>query len=413
MQHPKMKYTYVGIDSHKDTHTAVFLDCFFDKLGEIEFNNLPSEFGAFLSEAEKLRQDGTELLFGLEDTSCYGRSLMMFLKNNDQPVKHVNPLLVARERRNRNMLEKTDSVDAECAARVLLSKLGTLPDAAPEDEYWVLRTLVIRRDFIVRNNVALKNHLHDLLTQHYPNYRRFFHHIDCDSSLAFFYEYPSPSALERTTFEGLTALLWEHSRGQFGEKKAKQIWDSREDTAVPFQEVRDDAVRSTIRQLRFNLAELEQAEKSLATFLPTFETTLTTMNGISVIIASQLLSCIGDIKKFSTPAKLARYAGVAPVTYASGKNALQFANQRGNRELNSIFFKLALRLSFPSGKSGTVVNPFFYEYYNKKLSDGKTKRQALKCVQRRLVNIVWTMLTHGEEYVNPPTYEVEKKAVGA
>jgi len=306
-------------------------------------------------------------------------------------------------------MEKTDSVDGECAARVLLSKFSELPDAAPEEQYWILKTLTVRRDFIIKNNVALKNHLHTLLMQHYPNYRRFFHHIDCDTSLAFFYEYPSPAALERITVEALTGFLSEHSRGQFGESKARQIWDSIEDTAVPFQEVRDNAVRSTIRQIRFNLTELEQVDASLARFLPTFDTTLTTMNGINVVIASQLLSCIGDIKKFSTPAKLARYAGIAPVTYASGKKDLQFANQRGNRKLNSIFYKLAFRLSFPSGKANTVINPFFYEYYNKKLADGKTKRQALKCVQRRLVNIIWTMLTNGEEYVNPPTYEVEKE----
>ena len=54
-------------------------------------------------------------------------------------------------------------------------------------------------------------------------------------------------------------------------------------------------------------------------------------------------------------------------------------------------------------------NHFFYEYYHRKLSEGKTKRQALKCLQRRLVNIIWAMLTHGEEYVNPPMFEMPKE----
>jgi hypothetical protein len=40
------------------------------------------------------------------------------------------------------------------------------------------------------------------------------------------------------------------------------------------------------------------------------------------------------------------------------------------------------------------------------MSEGKTKRQALKCVQRRLVNIIWTMLTNNEEYVNPPVLDM-------
>jgi len=135
MEHPKMLYTYVGVDSHKDTHTAVFIDCFFEKLGELSFKNLPSEFAAFLSEAEKFKAHGTEFLFGLEDTSSYGRTLTAFLTGSGQNVKHVNALLVARERKNQNITQKTDSVDAQCAARVLLSKLNELPDAVPDNKF--------------------------------------------------------------------------------------------------------------------------------------------------------------------------------------------------------------------------------------------------------------------------------------
>ena len=115
------------------------------------------------------------------------------------------------------------------------------------------------------------------------------------------------------------------------------------------------------------------------------------------------------IRKFSTPAKLARYAGVAPVSHASGKKDIQLANQRGDRELNSLFYNLAVRISFTAGTTHKVINPFFYDYYHRKLSESKTKRQALKCVQRRLVNIIWTMLTHNEDYVNPPMYNLPKE----
>ena len=96
MKHPKMQYTYVGIDSHKNTHTAVFLDCFFDKLGEITFDNLPSAFCEFLSKASEYKIDGTEFLFGLEDTNSFGRLLTIFLIDNCQQVKHVNAHLVAK-----------------------------------------------------------------------------------------------------------------------------------------------------------------------------------------------------------------------------------------------------------------------------------------------------------------------------
>jgi transposase len=187
--------------------------------------------------------------------------------------------------------------------------------------------------------------------------------------------------------------------------KAQAILDGLEDTTIPFQDLRDSAVQSTIRQIEYNQQELIHLESTLAEVLEWFDTTLTSMNGIDVVSASQILSCIGDIKRFSTPAKLARYAGIAPVPYSSGKKDLYFSSERGNRELNSLFHQLAIRLIATIGPTKKVLNPLFYEYYHKKISDGKTKKQALKCVQRRLVNIIWRMLTFREEYVNPPMYD--------
>lgn len=88
-------------------------------------------------------------------------------------MKHVNAAYVSSERKAQNVVNKTDSVDAECAARVLLSRFDQLPEADPQDKYWVLSNLVARRNSIVRMNISLKNHLHSFLTSHYPSYSKF------------------------------------------------------------------------------------------------------------------------------------------------------------------------------------------------------------------------------------------------
>ncbi|MCL2412323.1 MAG: IS110 family transposase [Treponema sp.] len=405
MTHPKMLYTYVGIDSHKNAHTAVFINCFFEKIGELNFRNCQSHFETFFKRAQVHRPEGGTLMFGMEDCASFGLMLTKFLVGKEQSVKHVNALLVARERKNRNISEKSDSIDAECAARVLLSKFGELPEAEPDDTYWVLRSLVARRLLLVRHRSAAKNYLHSLLTHQYPNYRDYFENVDCKTSLAFLEQYPSPSTLKNTTVEELAAFLEIPSNKTVGLPKAKQILATLPDTTVQFQEVRDSVVQSAVRQVQFCIKEIDQLEDSISGFLKKFDCTLTSMAGIDTVTAAQLRSCIGDIKRFPTPAKLARYAGIAPVNYGSGKRDLQFANQRGNRELNAIFFWLAVRLSMPMGGNHYITNSFFYNYYQRKISEGKTKRQALKCVERRLVNIIWTMLTNNEEYVNPPVIE--------
>jgi len=406
MLHPKMEYVYVGIDSHKDTHCAVALNCFFEKLGEITFPNAPSEFEDFFQAAQKFKLKGTKLAFGLEDVSAYGRSLTVFLTGKKQLVKHVNASLVASERKSRNILHKTDSEDAECAARVLLNRFDQLPDADPQDKYWVLSNLVTRRRSIIKMNTALKNHLHAFLTSHYPSYHKFFVNIDCNSSLIFFEKYPSPSKLEGVTVQELAELLEEHSNRRLKLEKAGQILECVRkdgDTRVQYQEARDLSVKSTINQINNNLKEIESIDTILEDFLEHFEYKLQSMRGIDTVMAASLIAEIGDISRFPTPAKLARYSGVAPVTYSSGKTDVQYSNERGNRVLNSIFFRLAVIVTMTAGRYKKIVNPFFYNYYHKKISEGKTKRQALKCVQRRLVNIIWSMMTNRTEYINPPT----------
>lgn len=177
-----------------------------------------------------------------------------------------------------------------------------------------------------------------------------------------------------------------------------------------YQEAQDQAVRSTINQIKNNLQEIASIDAILEDFLEHFDYKLQSMRGIDNVTAANLIAEIGDISRFSTPAKLARYSGVAPVTYSSGKSSLQYANQRGNRTLNAIFFSLAVVVTMTVGRHKKIINPFFYHYYHKKISEGKTKRQALKCVQRRLVNIIWSMMTYKTEYINPPTQDFPKEA---
>lgn len=405
MMHPKMKYTYVGLDNHKDTHTAVFLNCFCEKIGELTLSTSPSGFPQFLQESGEFLLEGTEFAFGFEDVTAYGRSLVKFLAEQGYLVKHVNASLVATERNGRNVLMKTDSIDAECVARVLLNRFDELPLASPSDKLWTLKSLVARRESMVKINGILKNHLHNLIYETYPSYHCFFNDVSCQSSLAFYEAYPSPSCLMESSVEELAALLQAASKGLVGEKKALQIWNAVEQNKVlpsEYEATRNITIRSTVAQLQLSIDGINALEDELSFFLDFFDYPLTSMKGIDTVTAAKIISEIGDIGRFRSAAALASYAGVAPVTYASGMTDIQYANKRGNRVLNEIFFRLAMGFICLRGTQKVAVNPFFYDYYHQKLAEGKTKKQALKCVQRRLVNIIYNMMKHKEDYINPP-----------
>jgi transposase len=402
--HPKMMHVYVGVDVHRQTHTAVILNCFFEKLGEITFQNKPSAFPAVMKDVKKHLSSGITPIFGLEDVGSYGRELAVFLIGKKEKVKYVNATLTYTERKNQNALHKTDAYDAECVAKVLLSKLDTLPDAQPNDLYWALSEMVTKRHSLVKSCMALKNQVHNYISHHYPSYKKFFAVFEGKTSLQFWEKYPSPSRLKGVSVEELTMFLKENSHNMYTKKKAKEILDYIEkdgDTTAEYQSMRDFIVITAIKQIKENQRIIKSIEEEIQNILPLFNCKLETMPGISYVTASALLSEIGDINRFSSPAKLAKYAGIAPVQYSSGQSDNNFSNRRGNRNLNQILFFLAVSQCNDHGSKGGAVNSIFAEYYKKKISEGKTKKQAIKCVMRRLVNIIYRMIKQNEEYKMP------------
>ena len=252
----------------------------------------------------------------------------------------------------------------------------------------------------------IKNSLHALLGHNYPSYKKFFARLTAQSAIAFYETYPSARHLENVSVEELALFLKTASKGQNSIKKAELILTAVENDNVPvneFQDAQDFNILSLIRQIKNNLDELDEVNKQIEKLLNHFDLPLRSMKGIDVLTEAKIISEIGDISRFKNAAALAKYAGVAPVTYASGMSALQMANARGNRKLNDIFFKIALTTITPFGTNKVLVHPIFYDYYQKKISEGKTKMQALKCVQRRLVNIIYNMMKHQRPYENLET----------
>jgi transposase len=157
MRHYKEKHIYIGVDVHKDTHTGVIINCWNEKLDEITFPNIPSAFGSFLQRVKKHVKKGFTPIFGLEDVGGVGRSLALYLLEQLTIVKAVNSALSYSERKSYPTTQKSDSWDAECVARVLLSKLDILPDANPQDIYWTIGQLMSRRTGLIKAHIALKN----------------------------------------------------------------------------------------------------------------------------------------------------------------------------------------------------------------------------------------------------------------
>ncbi len=407
--HYKTKYVYIGVDLHKETHTAVVIDCWNEILAEIQIENKPSAFQKLIDEVNK-HANGLTPVFGLEDVGGFGRSLAVFLLEKGQMVKEVNSALSYAQRMSHASTKKNDAWDAYCVAYVLLSKLNSLPDANPQDSYWTLAQLVNRRDALVKSLTTLTNQLHEQLPRHYPSYKKFFCKVAGKTALAFWSEFPAPHLLNGVTAEKLAELLREHSHNSCSTNKAQTILDLIEkdgDTKREYQETRNFIVNSIVRDISFKQKELLQVEKQLKKMVELFGYKLETMPGINTVTAAALISQIGDIKRFRNSDKLANFAGIAPIKFSSAGKGKDQKSKQGNRELHGIFFFLAIQQVQVAKGSKMPRNPVVYEYYLRKVKEGKTKMQALVCVMRRLVNIIYSMMKHKTAYILPTLQKEE------
>jgi transposase len=408
--HEKQKHIYVGVDLHKQHHVAVVINCWQEKLKEIKFENKPSAFPTFLLDIDKLIEEGITPVFGLEDVGGYGRSLAQFLTDHGQVVKEVNPALSYAERKSHMTTQKSDSWDAECVARILLNQLNHLPDAKPNDLFWSIQQLVTRRNALVKAQGALKNQLHIQLNHHYPSYKKFFSEVDGKTALAFWDRYPSPSCLEGVSVKQLTTFLLEVSNNTCSVKKANEILKlMKEDgnTTKEHQETRNFLVESTVRHILFGKQEIGKVERELKELMSLLDFQLDSMPGIDLVTASALIAEIGDVRRFPNANKLARFAGIAPVYFGSGGKGKEQKSKQGNRALHALFYNLSVQQVQVAKGSKLPRNPVFHAYYQRKLKEGKTKGQALVCIMRRLVNIVYGMMKHKTAYKLPIVQEKE------
>ena len=111
---------------------------------------------------------------------------------------------------------------------------------------------------------------------------------------------------------------------------------------------------------------------------------LLVLPGCGALSAAKLLGEIGPIDRFDTDAQLARHAGVAPLEASSGKYRRHRLDRGGNRQLNCALHRIAI--------TQARVHPPARAYLERKQAEGKSRREALRCLKRQLARTVYTTL---------------------
>ena len=332
----------IGVDPHKHTHTAAAVDAATGELrGEQTTRAREHGHERLLAWACRL---GSQRLWALEDCRHVSGSLERFLLARGERVVRVPPRLMGQARRSSRERGKSDAVDALAVARAALRE-PSLPAArlaGPERE---IRLLHDHRADLVAERTRIQNrlrwHLHDLDPE-----------IDIPAH-----------ALDRQ--------LWLNRLG-------RRLARHEQTTHVRIS-------RELVARCRQLSRRIDELERELATLLRTHAAALLDLPGCGTLTAAQLIGEVAGITRFATDAKLAKHAGAAPLPASSGQRQRHRLNRHGNRQLNCALHRIAI--------TQARTHPPARAYLERKQAEGKSRREALRCLKRHLARTIHHTLT--------------------
>jgi transposase len=336
----------IGVDPHKQTHTAVATDLLGRPQGERTEPAKQDGFGELLMWA---RRHDSERVWVIEDCRHVSGPFERFLLDHGETVVRLPPRLMADARQSVRERGKSDPIDALAVARAALREgLETLPTARLSGPELEIRLLVVHRERLVQARTRLINELRWQLHDLWP-------------------EWEIPKRC-------LTAAKWQQ---KVTHKLARMQRTARVRIA-----------RDEIGRIRDLTAEIDALHRDLTVLVTETAPQLLTERGMGVLIAAKLIGEIAGIDRFKTDAKLARLAGCAPVPVSSGKTDRYRLDRGGNRQLNHAVHMLAI--------TKIIHDPETAIYIAKQRSRGKTNREAMRCLKRHLIRRIYRLLT------NPP-----------
>ena len=139
-------------------------------------------------------------------------------------------------------------------------------------------------------------------------------------------------------------------------------------------------------------AQMRASKKRIRDAVTASGTSLCNIRGIGPIGAAIILGAVGDITRFPTAGHFASYNATAPIDASSGERRRHRLNPRGNRRLNhALHIAAVTQLRYPNEGR---------DYYDKKIAEGKTSKEAIQALKRRISNVVYRHLVADTRHIN-------------
>lgn len=335
-----------GIDTHLDTHTAAVLS---DRGALVAVAQFPATPAGYCSLREWMAGFGQVAAVGIEGTGAYGAGVTRSLRDAGIEVIEVD----RPDRSARRRAGKSDPLDAENAARAVLSGRAGGSPKARDGQVEALRVLQITRTAAIKHRSDTMRRIKTLLITAPDGIRENLRHL-------------TDAALITAT----ASLRPNHTAAAGGDIAA----------ALKL------ALRTLASEHRALTAQIEHLDRIIEPLVRAINPALLDTPGVGPHVAAQLLITAGDNpERLRSEAAFAMLCGAAPLPASSGKTTRHRLNRSGDRQANTALWRIAItRMSH---------DPRTREYVTRRTQEGLTKREIIRCLKRAIARQLYPLLT--------------------
>lgn len=376
---------YVGIDISKYKHDF----CIISNTGEIivdnySFENNKKGFQELLEMLKPYNKSKVHIAF--EATGHYSMNLELFLIDKGYSFMKMNPLIIHQFLKARSLRRtKTDKADALTITQYLMS-VPYKPNSNSLYNIYSLKSLCRTRELLIKERSKFAVLLTNELDKSFPELKPFFNNNFSATLLYILEKYKNNSHMSLMRDYDAIRMV---SHGKFSYAKFAKLKELAKNS-VGYHDQNSDLLISTYISIYNDLNDkINPIDKQISTIIKELNPRMLTIPGLGEISAASILAEYGDIKNFSSPAKMLAFAGLEPSVIQSGTIS---SNGKMVKHGSS-------HLRYSIMNTAMIVLRYshtFYDYYLKKRSEGKCHRVALSHVCKKLIRVIYSL----EKYNN-------------
>jgi transposase len=322
----------IGIDTHKEAHAAVAINGLGARLGAMTLLASSRGYHEMESWAQSL---GPVRAFGIEGTGSYGAGLARFLHERGHNVIEVN----RPNRQIRHQHGKNDPLDAENAARAVLSGQARAAPKSGTSSVEMIRHLKVARDTAVKSRTQAMVTLKTIIVN-------------------------APAAL-RESLDGLTGKM----------TLIRHLAALRPGAMTSPTASAKATLRALARRWLMLDAEIKSHDADLDALTTACAPTLKEAHGMSTGTAAEMLILVGDNpERIRSEAAFAKLCGACPIPASSGKTSRHRLNRGGHRQANAALYRVVI-IRMRS-------HPPTLDYVRRRTAEGKGKMEIIRCLKR-------------------------------